>query len=158
MSLKNFTIDNGFFNITKTNKYDAIKELIDYLYNIYPLNIDKETLISQLYKREKTRTTSIGMGFSIPHTRIENLDNEKILWGINKNGIEYDSIDNKPVYTIILLLSPVDPMFTNAHIKTLSNITHMLSYSEITEQFHNISTYQDLITTLEYADNKYLLS
>ena len=34
MSLKNFTIDNGFFNITKTNKYDAIKELIDYLYNI----------------------------------------------------------------------------------------------------------------------------
>ena len=89
-------------NLLSRTKEDAIRELIR---SLPPSNKipDKEELIKRVLEREQIETTGIGRGIAIPHARTDAVEGICICLGISPKGINYGSIDDKPVHILILL-------------------------------------------------------
>lgn len=113
--------------LNSTEKQAAIFELADLLCEHTPIE-DPEELKQAIWQRETTRTTGIGHGIAIPHGKCEGVDKLRMAVGVlppDAGGIEFGSIDKKPVDLIILLASPSDQ--TGPHIQALAKISRMLT-------------------------------
>lgn len=70
------------------------------------LNLDAETIFAALQKREQLGSTGLGEGFALPHARIERLDRFFGMFARLSRPIPFDSIDDRPVDLVFLLLIP----------------------------------------------------
>ena len=90
--------------LASTNKEDAIEELVNVLADNGYLS-DRGSALEAVWAREQTRSTGIGSGIAIPHGKSTATKELIMSIGIAKEPIEFESIDNKPVGIIILLVS-----------------------------------------------------
>jgi mannitol/fructose-specific phosphotransferase system IIA component (Ntr-type) len=100
--------------------------------------------------REQTRSTGIGSGIAIPHGKCAAAKELVMAVGIATDPIEFDSIDNKPVNIILLLVSPPDQ--TGPHIQALARISRLMLDEQFKSQLENAATPEevyDLISTRE---------
>jgi mannitol/fructose-specific phosphotransferase system IIA component (Ntr-type) len=88
-----------------TSKYDALNQLVDALAT-NPAITDREALRRAVHEREAVMSTGIGGGVAIPHVRIPEVTQPVVGVGIAPKGLEFQSLDNKPVYVIILFATP----------------------------------------------------
>ena len=51
-------------------------------------------------------STGIGGGIAIPHVRIPEVRYASVGVGISREGIDYGSLDNKPVHIMVLFATP----------------------------------------------------
>ncbi|MBN1817736.1 MAG: PTS sugar transporter subunit IIA, partial [Sedimentisphaerales bacterium] len=109
--------------LAATDKDGAITELIDLLDTSGALQ-DKNTVLEAVMTREATRSTGIGSGIAIPHGKCNGVRELVMAIGIAGAPIEYDSIDNKPVKIICLLVSPNTQ--TGPHIQALARISRLM--------------------------------
>ncbi len=65
-----------------------------------------EEVKNELVKREELMSTGIGLGIAFPHIGSVNVDKMSVSVGILKNGVEWGSIDEKPVKIVILIVYP----------------------------------------------------
>src|SRR5205807_1112693 len=82
-------------------------------------------VLDTVLEREATRTTGIGNGVAIPHSRCPGLDKLMIAVGKCPVPIEFGSIDGRPVTWIWLLASPAEQ--TNAHLQALARISRLMA-------------------------------
>lgn len=101
----------------------AIKELVDLLADNGQLS-NREDALEAVMAREATRSTGIGSGIAIPHGKSSAAKELVMAIGIAAEPIEFESIDNKPVQIIVLLVSPPDQ--TGPHIQALARISRLL--------------------------------
>lgn len=133
-------------------------ELIDEMVNIALKNNEIpaehiDSIRKSLIEREKSMSTGIGNNVAIPHCTSSKITDIIIIMTINKNGIDFDSIDNQPVKIAILLLVPKNKL--TQHIKTLANIARMMSDTGLREKLLTIKTPEGVIKTLKnYKDQK----
>ena len=106
-----------------TDKDSAITELIDTLAVNGQIS-NREQVLEAVMMREQTRSTGIGSGIAIPHGKCASVKELVMAIGIAPNPIDYDSIDNKPVSIICLLISPHDQ--TGPHIQALARISRLM--------------------------------
>ncbi len=70
--------------------------------------------------REKQATTGIGKGVALPHAKIKSAKRVVATIGRSSSGIDFNALDSKPVYIVILLLSnPDDP---DEHLQAMETI------------------------------------
>ena len=70
--------------------------------------------------REKQATTGIGKGVALPHAKIKSVKRVVATIGRSGSGIDFNALDSKPVYMVILLLSnPDDP---DEHLQAMETI------------------------------------
>ncbi|MDD3375133.1 MAG: PTS sugar transporter subunit IIA [Candidatus Omnitrophica bacterium] len=96
-------------NLKAENKNDAIKELIDTIYQKNPLatgSVSKEDAIKAVMKRESSESTGIGEGLGFPHARIKGWNNCVVAIAGNLKGIDFNSMDGEKVHFIALIISP----------------------------------------------------
>ncbi|MGD0274902.1 MAG: PTS sugar transporter subunit IIA [Syntrophales bacterium] len=87
-------------------------------------SIDPESMTNALLDREKLGSTGIGDGIAIPHGKLAGLDEMLISFGISRGGIDFNSMDGKPVHLFFLLIAPENS--TGQHLKVLARISRML--------------------------------
>ncbi len=89
-------------------------------------NVDREIIIQLLKSRETMMSTAIGNGISLPHPRVP------LMVGRNKPLINFffpnkpldlNSIDGKPVHTLILLISQT----IKQHLSLIAHLSFLLS-------------------------------
>ncbi len=132
--------------LTATDKQAAIYELVDLLAQQHAIaNVDE--LKKVVWERETTRTTGIGNGIAIPHGKTSS--NDQLLMAVGKpaSPMEFDSLDQKPVNLILLLVSPTDQ--TSLHIQALAAVSQMLVNDETRE---NISQATDAQTVFDLIE------
>ena len=96
-------IDESFIiDLKSENKEDALNELLDVICQS-PLITDCKTFRKEIFKREKLMSTGIGYEIAIPHARHKTVTDFVIALGRKKDGLEYASIDDKPVKLIFLI-------------------------------------------------------
>ncbi len=74
-----------------------------------PDNVDREMLFELLYAREKLSSTGLGKGIAFPHPRapiILRLTEPRVLICFPASPVDLGALDNEPVHTLFLLLSP----------------------------------------------------
>jgi fructose-specific phosphotransferase system IIA component len=134
--------------LVSKDKQAAILELVDLLDSGGLLG-DKKAVIDAVLMREQTRSTGIGSGIAIPHGKCKGVKELVMAVGIAKEPIDFDSIDNKPVTTIILLVSPLDQ--TGPHIQALARISRLM----LDEQFkHSLEKADSSEEAYELLSNK----
>ncbi|OQX71820.1 MAG: hypothetical protein B6D62_01400 [Candidatus Cloacimonas sp. 4484_275] len=94
---KDYIID-----IRSDNKEGALKELLDVICKNERIT-DCKTFSREIFNREKLMSTGIGYGIAIPHARHKTVKDFVIALGRKKEGLEYESIDDKPVKLIFMI-------------------------------------------------------
>ena len=62
--------------------------------------------VEEVLRREMLGSTAIGRGVAIPHATVEGLKSMVGAVARIPHGIEFDSVDGKPVHIVFLLVSP----------------------------------------------------
>ena len=109
--------------LESTEKESAIEELVTLLAGNGQIS-DSAVAFQAVMDREQQRSTGIGSGIAIPHGKTAATKELVMAVGIAKEPIDFESIDNKPVTIIVLLLSPPD--CTGPHIQALARIGRMM--------------------------------
>jgi PTS system nitrogen regulatory IIA component len=65
---------------------------------------DHEPLLAEVLRRESIMSTGIGDGIAIPHAAADGIGDTAIVLGIAPDGIDFESVDGKPVHVIFLLV------------------------------------------------------
>ena len=96
-------------DLKASNKLQAITLLIDKVFTdsrYRNVKITRQQVFDQVMEREKTSTTGIGQALAIPHSRIDGWNDFALAIGINREGIDFDSLDGEPVKVVCLMISP----------------------------------------------------
>jgi len=117
-----------------TSKDAIIKELIGLL-DANGLLLDKEQVYQAVITRESTKSTGIGFGIAIPHGKCPGVKELVMAMGISHKGVDFQSIDGKPVHIIVLLASPIDR--TGPHIQALARISRLMLDEEFKNKLQN---------------------
>jgi len=107
---------------------DVLKELVELIST--DSKISKEEILKALKEREKIHSTGIGDGIAIPHARVKGLDKFYGALGISKEGVDFNSIDKKPVNIFFVLLSPENNN-NGKHIELLADIAKLAQNKEV---------------------------
>ena len=93
--------------------------------------LDERRLFDRLLERERLGSTGIGGGIAIPHGRMANLDKPVGLFARLGNPVDFDSIDERPVDTVFLLLAPEGAGAD--HLKALARVSRLLRARRLDE-------------------------
>jgi fructose-specific phosphotransferase system IIA component len=118
-------------------KNAVITELIDLL-TAKGLISDIKLASEAVFNREKTRSTGIGSGIAIPHGKCKAVKELIMAVGLTAEPVDFDSVDDKPVKIVILLVSPVDQ--TGPHIQALARISRLLLDEPFKQAFEQCTT------------------
>lgn len=114
--------------LSGTDRDQSIKELI-HLLNEKKSITKEDTIFQAVLEREKIMTTGVGNGIAIPHCKHQDSPDFAVSLGIKPDGIDFESIDKKPVKIIFLLVGPENN--PGLHIKLLSRISRLMSNEEL---------------------------
>lgn len=90
-----------FLNVTE--KKEIISKLVETASK--ELNINKDVILNEVLKREKTFPTGIANYLAIPHAKLK-IKEPFIGIAVNKEGIDFGAADELPSKIIVLLLTP----------------------------------------------------
>lgn len=100
--------------------------------------------------REAQATTGIGKGVALPHTKLKGIKKPLGTIGCSSEGIEFNSLDSKPVYSVILLLSsPDDP---DEHLQAMETIFKHVQRDIFRKFLRQSETREAIIDLIQEAD------
>ncbi len=95
-------------------------------------SIDPDTVMEVVMAREQLGSTGIGHGVAIPHGRMPDLAAPMVALARHHEGVDFDSIDGKPVHIVVLLLVPDSD--DRQHLELLAQLARNLQQSSFREQ------------------------
>jgi mannitol/fructose-specific phosphotransferase system IIA component (Ntr-type) len=129
-----------FFDDSSPDKEAAIRFLCDEIARVH--HLDASLLFREVMDREQKMTTGMGSHIAVPHARIETLDRFHLACLITKNGIDFQSLDDKDVNIIVLLLSP--GRMVKEHISLLSKISYFLTDEGNFQKLLDARSFEDI--------------
>lgn len=100
---------------------EVIEELVESLAEAGAVSKQKvKDIIKAILTREAQATTGIGKGVALPHAKLKGIKSPIATIGCSGEGIDFASLDSKPVYSVILLLSSPDN--PDEHLQAMETI------------------------------------
>jgi nitrogen PTS system EIIA component len=109
-----------------------------------------EEIIKSVIKRENEASTGLGRGVAVPHIKHNGLKDVVAAIGRSSNGINFSSLDKKPVFSVILLLSPVDD--PDKHLQAMENIFRHLQRDNFRKFLRQSQTAAQIVDLIKEAD------
>lgn len=106
-------------DIKSDTKSGALDELLDVICKNEKIT-DMRLFRNAIFNREKLMSTGIGYEIAIPHARDGSIKDFVMALGRKRDGLEYESIDDKPV-KLIFMIGASDKQ-DKAYIKLLSRL------------------------------------
>jgi PTS system nitrogen regulatory IIA component len=104
------------------NKAEALRALSRLLGSA--VSASEEEVLTLLLEREQLQSTGIGDGVAIPHSALENAEAQAAALLLFPKGIDFESIDGKPVHIVFGVVGP--KRATGEHLRTLARISRLL--------------------------------
>ncbi len=114
---------------------------------------DDAELVRVLLEREALGSTGIGDGIAIPHGKMAGISGMIVAFARSREGIDYQSLDRKPVHLFFLLVTPVDR--PGDHLKTLARVSRILRNPQLREQLKHAPGREELKRLIFEEDGKY---
>jgi nitrogen PTS system EIIA component len=109
--------------------------------------------VDVVLEREKLGSTGIGDGIAIPHGKLKTIDGLLCAFGRSRQGVNFDSVDGKPVHIFFLLLTPEESV--GLHIQMLSRISRVLRDSDFRKHLIEAREDGDLYSDIISQDEKF---
>ena len=105
---------------------DVIRELAKALHKAKKLGrLKVDDIAEAVIQRENEASTGIGKGVAVPHVKHPKVKGVTAAVGCSEQGIDFDSLDKQPAYTVILLISSSDN--PDRHLQAMETIFHNLN-------------------------------
>lgn len=154
MRLSDYLDPQSIYVIDNPESKEAIiRELVDRLSGKNPV-LDPESIMAAVIDREKQCSTGIGGGFAIPHAIVDNLQQTVIVCAQVPSGMNFKTLDKKPVYFVYLLLSPESER--REHIKLLARISRIGSQPGFIEKIKESDNPSKLYEILCEEDSRHV--
>lgn len=114
---------------------------------------DESPVLEALLQREAAQSTGIGGGVAIPHAVYPALESTVIELALSREGIEFLALDEQPVHTLFLLLSP--PASSGVHIKLLARIARLMRQPDILPELLSATTADEVIDKIRQFDEQH---
>ncbi|MFA5554785.1 MAG: PTS sugar transporter subunit IIA [Phycisphaerae bacterium] len=129
----------------------VIAELVEVLAKAGKLGKSNEQKITRaVIKRENEASTGLGKGVAVPHVKTNIVKKPIAAVGISSDGIDFDALDKKPVYSVILLVSPDDD--PSAHLNAMENIFRHLQKEKFRSFLRQAKNEKDVYELMKEAD------
>jgi PTS system nitrogen regulatory IIA component len=143
--------DSIIADLAADNKTGLLQELADAV-----AQATKATPIeiaAVLKEREALGSTGIGGGIAIPHGKLNGVESVTVGFGLSRKGIEYDSLDDKPVHIFFLLLTPENS--TGGHLKVLAQISKLLKMDHFKERLKSAGSVNEIYEIIMEQDEEF---
>ena len=150
MNIRNLLKNNDIIvELKAVQKMDVLEELSK---NFASKNgyVDAKAMVKVLLDREKLGSTGIGDGVAIPHGKIVGVEEIYVGFGRSKKGVDFDSLDGKPVHLFFILVAPESA--SGKHLKALAKISRMLMDQQFRSDLMNAVTADDLYRVITEMD------
>ena len=138
--------------ISATDKIGVIREFARHLKSRGRVDSEDE-LVRVLLDRESLGSTGIGGGVAIPHGKLNCLTEMIVAFGRSTGGVDFQSLDGKPVYLFFLLLTPQGK--PGDHLKALARISRILKNQDLRDNLRQATQRQELQRLIYDEDRKY---
>ena len=135
---------------SKEEILDDLVEVLDQKKKLY----DKKTFIKTILDRENLISTGISKEVAIPHAKQK--PSRKlgffIAIGIQKNGVDWNSLDNLPVKLIFLIVGPEDKQ--TEYLQLLASLTSIIRDEKIKEEILNLEAPEEIFNLFKKLDEE----
>ena len=129
-------------NLESKNKNAVIRELYN---NLKQTNLikDEEQGLNDIFKREDMGSTGIGKRIALPHAKTKAVDELMITFGISKNGISYNSVDDENVNIFFMFFCPENK--TQEYLKVLARISRLIREDKFVNDLLKATSNQEIL-------------
>jgi len=133
------------------DKRTVITTLVNSLVRARIINaVHADEVIEGALAREAIGSTGIGHGIAIPHFRTPLVKTVFCAYGTSATGIDFDSLDGEPVFSVFLLLTPPD--HREQHLQLMKSFASQIRKENFCDFLRRVSDAQmlvDLLTEFE---------
>ena len=109
--------------------------------------LDKNAVFEAILERENLGSTGYGNGVALPHARIAGLSDMFAVFARLHKAVEYDTLDNKPVDLIALVISPENS--GNDHLQALALFSRVLKNENACQKIRMAKNSYEILQVLE---------
>jgi PTS system nitrogen regulatory IIA component len=135
-------------DLTSRSKDAALMELVETLSSA-PEVTDREKLLQAILERERIVSTGIGLGVAVPHAKIPEVSEFVVAYGRSTDGIDFGSIDDRPVHHVVLIVGPPDRQ--QRYLQFLATVTLKLKQPELRRALEEAPSTAKLYEVLSQA-------
>ena len=152
MKLSDFVCFEAIISELKAkDRNGTIAELVTTLDKAGRLGKDNsQDIIKAVIKREKEASTGMGKGVALPHVKHAAVKDVVAAVGQSSVGIDFSSLDKQPVYSVILLISPVNN--PDRHLQAMEGIFQHLQQDRFRKFLRQSTTAEEIEGLLKEAD------
>ena len=114
---------------------------------------DADRFLLALKHREEVVSTGVGNGVAIPHADLPEIETPRLALGIFPHGVDFDALDEEPVYIVFLLMGT--PRTPGLHMKILARIARLSKDSEFSTGLCHATDAQDALRILERIEDRH---
>lgn len=134
------------FDLKTTDKQAAISELANTFLTKGVVTNDS-VYLEAVMKREEESTTGIGFGVAIPHGKSAAVAEPSLAFGRSQAGIQYDSMDGKPVHLMFLIAVPETS--NDEHLRLLSKLSRKLMHEDVRQKLMTVTDAEEIYQIFE---------
>jgi len=135
-------------DLASRSKDAALMEIVETLSSA-PEVADRERLLAAVLEREKIVSTGIGLGVAVPHAKIPEVSEFVVAYGRSKEGVDFGSIDDRPVHHVVLIVGPPDRQ--QRYLQFLATVTLKLKQPELRKALEAAPDAAGLFSVLSLA-------
>ena len=109
-----------------------------------------DEIVKMLIERENEASTGIGKGIALPHIKYQGIEDVVAVIGQSSSGIDFSALDKQPVYSVILLISPIDN--PDKHLRAMENVFKRLQqekFRKFLRQSRSAKEIEDLLREVD---------
>jgi PTS system nitrogen regulatory IIA component len=133
-----------------TTKQSLIEKLIALICQDHP-KLSQSSILEKVLHREQGISTTLDTGLSIPHARIDDIEDFMVSMAIIPSGLSEATEQSAVIKAMFLFLSPADAKFFQKHLKLLSVLSSTFQ-PEFIEKLTTLKTPEQIIK--EISANK----
>jgi mannitol/fructose-specific phosphotransferase system IIA component (Ntr-type) len=114
----------------------------------------RDELVEKVLERERRGSTGFGKGVAVPHVKHKSVTKMAAAVGLSQLGVDFNSLDKQPVYSVFLLLSPENR--PEEHLQAMEVIFKNLSKDTFRRFLRQAGSAEDVRSLLEEADGQHI--
>jgi mannitol/fructose-specific phosphotransferase system IIA component (Ntr-type) len=152
LKLKDFVVTSAIVaDLKATDRDGAITELVQSLAEAGQVPRSKvDDLVAAVLSRERVATTGMGKGVAMPHAKHTCIKKVTATIGRSDDGIDFNALDQGPVYTVVLLLSPPDS--PEQHLQAMETIFRHLQRDNFRRFMRQANAKEEIVDLVGEAD------
>lgn len=151
MKLSDIVVPDAMIpSLAATTRDEAIAELLGAMVDAGAITGDSlQGVTDALMAREAQSTTGIGNGVAFPHARVKGIKAPVGAIGRSKEGIDFNSLDGRPVDMVIVLLS--NPEEPGEHLEAMEAVFMHVQRQAFRDELQSCQTQDEIDEVIRKA-------